>query len=109
MNFTEEILNMFNNHKKNKIDKFVQTVRQMKLEDIDGTANLYSRDKGKEGYTVVKLTSGMFAVIDKFKDIVYKHEDVHYCKVECLMLQQEKELKVTHKKYEKYERVSIYG
>ena len=51
----------------------------------------------------------MFAVIDKFKDIVYKHEDVHYCKVECLMLQQEKELKVTHKKYEKYERVSIYG
>jgi hypothetical protein len=32
------------------------------------------------------LTSGMFAVVDKFKDIVYKHEDVHYCKVECLML-----------------------
>ena len=86
MNFADELLNMANNHKKNKIDRFIQTVRQMKLDDIEGTAKIYSRDKGKEGYAVVKLTSGMFAVVDKFKDIVYKHEDVHYCKVECLML-----------------------
>ncbi len=78
--------NILNNHKKNKIDKFIQTVRQMKLDDIGGTSRIYSRDKGKEGYTVVKLKSGLFAVADKFKDIVYKHESVHYCKVECLML-----------------------
>lgn len=86
MNFADELLNMCNAHKKNKIDRFIQTVRQMKLDDIDGTAKIYSRDKGKEGYIVVKLKSGIFAVIDRFKDIVYKHEDVHYCKVECLML-----------------------
>ena len=91
MNFTEEILNMTNDHKKNKIDRFIQTVRQMKLDNIEGTAKIYSRDKGKEGYTVVKLTSGMFAVIDRFRDIVYKHEDVHYCKVECLILQSMKD------------------
>jgi hypothetical protein len=87
MNFADELLNMCNVHKKNKIDRFIQTVRQMKLDDIDGTATSYSRNKGKEGYTVVKLKSGIFAVIDGFKDIVYKHEDVHYCKVECLILQ----------------------
>ena len=91
MNFTEEILNMTNDHKKNKIDRFIQTVRQMKLDNIEGTAKIYSRDKGKEGYTVVKLTSGMFAVIDRFRDIVYKHEDVHYCKVGCLILQSMKD------------------
>ena len=87
MNYAEQLFESMNVHKKNKIDKFIQTVRQMKLDDIEGTAKIYSRDKGKEGYTVVKLKSGTFAVIDKFKDIVYKHDDVHYCKVECLMLQ----------------------
>lgn len=87
MNYAEQLFEAMNAHKKNKIDKFVQTVRQMKLDDVDGTAKIYSRDKGKEGYTVVKLKSGMFAVIDKFKEIVYKHSEVHYCKVECLILQ----------------------
>jgi uncharacterized protein YfbU (UPF0304 family) len=86
MNFTDKLLNMFNNHKKNKIDRFIKMTKEQFLVDIEETAKIYSRNKGKEGYTVVKLTSGMFAVVDKFKDIVYKHEDVHYCKVECLML-----------------------
>ena len=87
MSYAEQLFEAMNAHKKNKIDKFTQTVRQMKLDDIEGTAKIYSRDKGKEGYTVVKLKSGMFAVIDKFKEIVYKHDEVHYCKVECLILQ----------------------
>ena len=91
MSYADELLNMVNDHKKNKIDRFIQTVRQMKLDDIEGTAKNYSRDKGKEGYTVVKLKSGMFAVIDKFKEIVYKHDEVHYCKVECLILQSMKD------------------
>ena len=87
MSYAEQLFEAMNAHKKNKIDKFTQTVRQMKLDDIEGTAKIYSRDKGKEGYTVVKLKSGMFAVIDKFKEIVYEHDEVHYCKVECLILQ----------------------
>ena len=87
MSYAEQLFEAMNAHKKNKIDKFTQTVRQMKLDDIEGVAKIYSRDKGKEGYTVVKLKSGMFAVIDKFKEIVYKHDEVHYCKVECLILQ----------------------
>ena len=87
MSYAEQLFYAMNAHKKNKIDKFIQTVRQMKLDDIEGTAKIYSRDKGKEGYTVVKLKSGKFAVIDKFKEIVYKHDEVHYCKVECLILQ----------------------
>ncbi len=40
---------------------------------------------------MVKLKSGIFAVIDKFKDIIYKHDDVHYCKVECIILQRIKD------------------
>lgn len=91
MNYFEQILNSTKEHKKNNVNQFIELVKQELLNDVEGTAKIYSRDKGKEGYTVVKLKSGIFAVIDKFKDIIYKHDDVHYCKVECIILQQIKD------------------
>ena len=86
MDIIDEILKMGENRKREKISTFLKFVREGFESDVEQTARLYTRDKGKNGLRVVKLSSGMFAVVNVKDEILYKHNDVHQCKVEFLMM-----------------------
>lgn len=86
MDVIDEILKMAENRKREKISTFLQYVREGYVKDVDETAKIYTRDKGKNGLRVVKLTSGLYAIVDNQNNIMYKNDDVHLCKVEFIMM-----------------------
>lgn len=69
----------------NKVNRFMRYVREEFVKKIDDTAVIYTRDKNKYPYKVVKLKSGRFALVDENSSIIFKHETMHMCKVEFIM------------------------
>lgn len=84
-NYNELYKNM-NDRKMKNLDIFLSCLRNDFIKDIEGTAKIYTRDKELYPYKVVSLKSGRYALIDENKNILFKHDNMHICKVEFIML-----------------------
>ncbi len=67
-------------------DIFIEEARKIWLRDPENVSKIYTRDKGSSNYKVVSLKTGGYALVNGNKDIVFKNEDLHLCKVEWVML-----------------------
>lgn len=85
-NFTDDLINAMNNRKRDKINNFINEVKQRYIRDEEMTSKIYTRDKDKYPYKVYKLKSGMFALINNLtQEIYFKNECMHLCKVEFII------------------------
>ncbi len=75
--------------KKAKFDSFQNALRDSFMRDKEMVSKVYSRDKDDFTLKVCSLKNGGYAVVRNKKEILYKNNDVHLCKVEWIMLTQD--------------------
>lgn len=87
---TQDILNDLNNYKQQKakrnIESFIGHLRNNYMKDPEGTAKIYSRDKHLAPFKLFKMGKGDYAIIDGDNNILFRHDDVHVCKVEFVVM-----------------------
>jgi len=88
MNY-ETFMEINEQRKREKFNLFQDELRKSFVRDIEGTNKVYTRDKNKFNLKVCSLKSGSFAVVKDGKDILFKNDDIHLCKVEWIMLTQD--------------------
>lgn len=81
----DDILKTAEDIRKYKTKKYVDSVRQRFIHDEINTSKIYTRDKNKYPFKVYKMKSGIYALIDNNRNILYKNNSVHLCKVEFII------------------------